>query len=307
VRAAVLEGEGGPDRLVVQDVPDPVPGPGEALVDVRAAGINFFDVLVRLGRYPHGPNLPWIPGLEVAGETADGRRVAGFIWQAGGAYAERAAIDEDWLFDLPEDATFEEGAAFLIAFLTAWLPLTRQVDVRSGTRVLVTAAAGGVGTAAVQAARLLGAEVVGVAGSPEKLELVSSLGASEAVTYDDLGSIEPVDVVLDTVGGDLFPQLVGLVRPFGNAVAIGFAGGAWPPLETALLVGRNVGVQGFYLARLAKLRARLVQEAARDLLRLWALGSLRPVVGATFPLEEAAAAHRLVEERRSTGKVVLVP
>lgn len=306
MRAAVLEAHGGPEQLVVREVDAPPVEAGHTLVQVRATAINFFDVLVRLGRYPQGPEPPWIPGLEIAGDTEDGRRVMGFLWQGGGAYAEQAAIGDQWLFDLPDGASYEDGAAFLIAFLTAWIPLTRQADVRAGSRVLVTAAAGGVGTAAVQLAKLLGAEVVAAVGSPEKVDLVRSLGASQVVGYADLKEIEPVDVVIDNVGGELLNALVTRVRPLGVVVAVGFAGGTWPAIDPALLVGRNAGVQGFYLGRLAKLAPDLVRQAAFDLIRLWSLGSIAPVVGATFPLDEVAAAHRLVEERRSTGKVVLV-
>ena len=163
MKAVVLDEE---RRLELRDVPDPVPGEGQTLVEVRAAGVNYADVLIREGRYPQPPPLPFVPGSEIAGETPDGRRVIGFVRADGGGYAERAVADDDWLFDLPDGARFEEGAAFLLAFLTAWIPLTRQVRVGRGTRVLVTAAAGGVGSAGVQVARALGAEVVGAVGSP---------------------------------------------------------------------------------------------------------------------------------------------
>jgi len=306
VQAVVLEQIGGPELLAVRDVPQPAAGAGQVVVGVRAAGVNFADTLIRRGQYPQPPPLPWIPGVEVAGEV-DGRRVIGLVRQTGGGYAERSAVDEEWLFDLPPEASFEEGAAFLMAYLTAWIPLTRQTAVRPGTRVLVHAAAGGVGSAAVVAARVLGAEVVAAVGSEEKLELPLSLGATQAVTYDRLAEIEPVDVVLDPVGGQLWSDSLRLLRPLGVAVAIGFAGGPWGPLDTASLVGRNIGVQGLYLGRLMALRPQLVHEAALDLLRLWAAGLVHPVVGATYPLTEASAAHRLIEERRSTGKVVLVP
>jgi NADPH:quinone reductase len=307
VKAIVVEQTGGPEQLVLRDVPDPQAGAREAVVEVRAAAVNFADALIRSGRYPQMPELPFVPGSEVAGETADGRRVVGFVRSSGGGYAERAVVEDEWLFELPEAASFEEGAAFLLAFLTAWLPLTRQVNVRPGTRVLVHAAAGGVGSAAVQAARLLGAEVVATAGAAEKLEVPRSLGAAQAVTYDAVDELDPVDVVFDPVGGELFAASVKLLRPLGTAVAIGFAGGAWQPLDPALLVGRNVSVAGFYLGRLLRLEPEVVREAALDLFRFWEAGLLRPVVGATLPLAEAAAAHRLIEERRSTGKVVLVP
>jgi NADPH:quinone reductase len=303
MKAVVLDEE---RRLALRDVPEPEVGEGREVVRVRAAGVNYADVLIRDGRYPQPPPLPYVPGSEIAGETEDGRRVVAFVRTQGGGYAERAAVDREWLFDLPERATFEQGAAFLLAFLTAWIPLTRQVAVREGSRVLVTAAAGGVGSAGVQVARALGAEVVGAVGSEAKLDVVRGLGA-EAVTYDRIGELEPFDVILDQVGGDLFAGALRQLRPLGAVVGIGFAGGAWQPVDPALLVGRNVSACGFYLGRFMKLRPDVVRVAAGELLERWQAGDLVPLVGATFPLAEADAALRLVAERRSTGKVVLVP
>ena len=303
MKAVVLDEE---RRLALRDVPEPEMGEGREVVRVRAAGVNYADVLIRDGRYPQPPPLPYVPGSEIAGETEDGRRVVAFVRTQGGGYAERAAVDREWLFDLPERATFEQGAAFLLAFLTAWIPLTRQVAVREGSRVLVTAAAGGVGSAGVQVARALGAEVVGAVGSEAKLDVVRGLGA-EAVTYDRIGELEPFDVILDQVGGDLFAGALRQLRPLGAVVGIGFAGGAWQPVDPALLVGRNVSACGFYLGRFMKLRPDVVRVAAGELLERWQAGDLVPLVGATFPLAEADTALRLVAERRSTGKVVLVP
>ena len=303
MKAVVLDEE---RRLALRDVPEPEAGEGREVVRVRAAGVNYADVLIRDGRYPQPPPLPYVPGSEIAGETEDGRRVVAFVRTQGGGYAERAAVDREWLFDLPERATFEQGAAFLLAFLTAWIPLTRQVAVREGSRVLVTAAAGGVGSAGVQVARALGAEVVGAVGSEAKLDVVRELGA-QAVTYDGIGDLEPFDVILDQVGGDLFAGALRQLRPLGAVVGIGFAGGAWQPVDPALLVGRNVSACGFYLGRFMKLRPDVVRVAAGELLERWQAGDLVPLVGATFPLAEADAALRLVAERRSTGKVVLVP
>ena len=303
MKAIVLDEE---RRLGLRDIPDPEAAEGQVLVDVRAAGINYADVLISEGRYPQAPPLPYVPGSEIAGETADGRRVIGFVREGGGGYAERAAVDDGWVFDLPDGASFEGGAAFLLAFLTAWMPLTRQVRIEEGSRVLVTAAAGGVGSAGVQVARALGGSVVGAAGSPEKLDRVRALGA-EPVTYEEIGELEPFDVVLDQVGGELFATALGKLKPLGTIVGIGFAGGAWQPVDPALLVGRNVSVAGFYLGRLMKLRPDLVRASALELLEQWAAGALAPVVGATYPLAEAEDALRLVADRRSTGKVVLVP
>ena len=306
MRAVVLQGVGGPEQLVVHEVPEPEVGEDAAIVDVRACGINFADVLVRLGRYPQMPELPTVLGSEVAGEL-DGSRVMGFVRSEGGGYAERVAVDRRWFLPLPEGASFAEGAAFPMAFLTAWIPLTELVRIAFGARVLVTAAAGAVGTAAVQIVRALNGHPVAAVGSEEKLELPRSLGAVEVVTYDDLGELDPVDAVFDLVGGDVFAASLTLLKPMGTAIAVGYAGGLWQDVSPAWLVGRNIGVHGFYLGRLIGRNPELVERAGKDVLRLWESGVVRPIVGAEFPLDQASEAHRLIEERRSTGKVVLVP
>jgi NADPH2:quinone reductase len=306
VRAVVLAGVGGPEQLVARDVPEPEVGEGAAIVDVRAAGINFADVLIRLGRYPQMPELPTVLGSEIAGEL-DGNRVMGFVRGEGGGYAERVAVDRRWLLPLPANASFAEGAAFPMAFLTAWIPLTELVRIAFGARVLITAAAGAVGTAAVQIVRALNGKPIAAVGSPEKLELPRSLGAVEAVTYDGLGALEPVDAVFDLLGGDVFASSLTLLKPMGTAIAVGYAGGLWQDVSPTWLVGRNIGVHGFYLGRLIGRSPDLVERAAKDVLRLWEGGAVRPIVGAEFPLEAAGDAHRLIEDRKSTGKVVLIP
>lgn len=306
MRAAVLKGTGGPEQLVVEDVPAPEAAEGQAIVDVRAAGINFADVLVRRGMYPQMPDFPAVLGSEIAGEL-DGRRVMGFVLSGGGGYAEQAAVDRRWLLPLPESASFAEGSAFPMAFLTAWIPLTELVRIAFGARVLVTAAAGAVGTAAVQIVRALNGAPVAAVGSEEKLELPRSLGAVEAVTYDGIDELAQVDVVFDLVGGEVFQRSLSLLKPLGAAIAVGYAGGMWQPVDPAWLVGRNIGVHGFYLGRLIGRSPDLVARSAGDVLRLWESGAVRPIVGAEYPLEEAAEAHRLIESRQSTGKVVLVP
>jgi NADPH:quinone reductase len=306
VKAIVLRETGTPEALELEEVPDPEPGDGQVLLRVRAAGVNFADVLVRQGRYPQPPQLPAILGSEVAGEV-DGSRVMALPRREGGGYAELVAVDEEQVVPLPEQASFEEGAAFLLTFLTAWIPLTRLVRVGPGTTVLVHAAAGGVGSAAVQVARHLGARVVATASSDEKRRLALELGAADAFGYDDFADAVRADVVLDTVGGEVFERSFRVLEPLGTVVAIGYAAGWWKPLDPAPLVGRNLGLIGFYLGRLTRLRPDVVRDAIGELVDLWRVGAWRPVVGATFPLAEAAAAHRLIEERRSVGKVVLVP
>jgi NADPH:quinone reductase len=304
VKALVLDEE---RRLELRDVPEPVAEAGRTLVEVRAAGVNYADVLIREGRYPQPPPLPYVPGSEVAGTTADGRRVVGFVRVEGGGYAERVAVEDDWLFDLPSDASFEQGAAFVLAYLTAWIPLTRQAVLRPGARVLVTAAAGGVGSAGVQLAASLGAHVTGAVGSAQKWDHVLGLGAAEAVLYDEVGDLEPFDVILDQVGGDVFAAGLEQLRPLGTIVGVGFAGGAWPTVDPARLVGRNNSVAGFYLGRLMRFQPDLVREAVGELLDRWAAGSISPSVGARFPLADGEEALQMVAERRSTGKVVLLP
>jgi NADPH:quinone reductase len=306
VRAVVLSETGGPDRLELREVPEPEPEEGQVVIDVRAAGINFADVLVRRGAYPQPPPLPTVLGSEVAGEVA-GARVMALTRASGGGYAERVAVDREAIVPLPDGASFAEGAAFLLTFLTAWLPLTRQVRVEPGSTVLVHAAAGGVGSAAVQVARHLGARVVATASTDGKRQVALELGAEEAYGYEEFAEAVRADVVFDPVGGDVFAASLRRVDALGAVVAIGFAGGAWQPLDPALLVGRNVSVVGFYLGRLLAHRPEVVREAVSELLDLWRSGAVKPLVGAELPLERAADAHELVESRRSHGKVVLVP
>jgi NADPH:quinone reductase len=304
MKAVVLRETGGPERLELAAVPDPEPRDGEVLVRVRAAGVNFADVLVRQGRYPQPPELPTVPGSEVAGE-ANGRRVMAL--PQGGGYAEALAVDERLLVPLPEGASFEEGAGFLLTFLTAWIPLTRQVRVGPGSVVLVHAGSGGVGSAAIQLAKHLGAWVVATASTEKKRQVALEQGADEAVEYEEFPEKVRADVVLDPVGGEVFTQSFSVLKPLGAVVAIGFAGGSWAQLDPAPLVGRNLSLHGFYLGRLMRHEPDLVREAIGELLELWSSGAVRPLVGASFPLEQAGQAHELIESRGHVGKVVLVP
>jgi NADPH2:quinone reductase len=303
LKAAVLPAVDAAFEL--REVADPAPQDGEALVRVRAAGINFLDILIQRGRYPQAPELPAVLGVELAGELEDGTRVMAII--PAGAYAELVTVPHAALVRLPDEATFAEGAGFLLTFLTAYVPLTRQVRLGEGATVLVHAAAGGVGTAAIQVARALGARVVAAVGSPEKLETCRGLGAEAAYVYDELPDDLRVDVVMDPVGGELFEAAVARLRPLGTLVAIGYAGGLWPELQPAQLVGRNVGVQGVYIGRLLRHAPDVIAAATRELLELWRAGTIRPLVGDEFPLAQIEDAHELVESRRSVGKVVLLP
>jgi NADPH:quinone reductase len=303
MRAAVLSGVGG--DFEVKDVPDPEPRDGFEIVRVRAAALNFADVLIRRGQYPQMPEFPAIIGAELAGETEDGTRVMALT--GSGCYAELASVHRSALVPLPDNATFAEGASFLLTFLTVYVPLTRQVVLREGATVLVHAAAGGVGTATIQVARALGASVIAAAGSQEKLDLCRELGAEEAYLYDEIPDDLRVDVVVDPIGGELFGAAIARLKPLGQIVAIGFAAGMWPEIQPANLVGRNVGVQGVYLGRLMRHAPDVVGACVTELLALWSAEKIKPLVGAEFPLEDVAKAHELLESRGSVGKVVLLP
>jgi len=298
VKAVVLREVGG--DLALEEWEEP----SGTVVDVRAAGVNFADVLIRRGMYPQMPELPYVLGNEVAGDL-DGRRVIALPRSAGG-YAERVEVDPDWVFDLPENASYAAGASFLTTYLTAHIPLIHQLHIRAGSVVLVHAGSGGVGAAAIQLAKRMGARVIATASSDEKRAYATALGADEARGYDEIDDLR-VDVVIDPVGGDVFTRSLPLLNPLGAIVAIGFAGGLWQDPSVQWLVGRNAAVVGVYLGRLMKLNPGLVRAAADELLALWRGGEIDPPVGATFPLADARDAHALIESRRHVGKVVLEP
>jgi NADPH:quinone reductase len=299
MKAVVLREVGGP--LSLEDVPEP---DGGSVIDVRAAGVNFADILMRRGLYPQMPELPYVLGNEVAGDL-DGKRVLALPREAGG-YAERVDVDPQWTFPLPDNASYAAGASFLTTYLTAYIPLTLQTRVGAGSTVLVHAGSGGVGSAAIQIAKNLGATVIATASSDEKRAVARDAGADQAIGYDEIDELR-VDVVMDPVGGDVFTRSLPTLNPLGSIVAIGFAGGLWQDPSVQWLVGRNAAVVGFYLGRLMKLRPELVKECAEQLLAMWARGEIDPLVGATFPLGDADGAHALIESRRHVGKVVLEP
>jgi NADPH:quinone reductase len=295
MKAVVLRKVGG--DLAVEEWPEP----GGTVVDVRAAGVNFLDVLVRRGLYPQMPELPHVPGTEIAGDLG-GRRVVALANEAGG-YAQRVAVDPDWVFDLPDHASYAAGASFLMTYLTAYIPL---VTARRAESVLVHAGAGGVGSAAVQLAKQRGATVYATASTPEKRAFARSAGADDVRDYDEIDDLR-VDLVLDPVGGETFTRSLPLLNPLGTIVAIGFAGGLWQDPSVQWLVGRNLSVFGFYLGRLMRLEPQYVRRCAKELLALWRGNAIEPLVGARFDLADARDAHALIEARRNVGKVVLEP
>jgi NADPH:quinone reductase len=298
VNAVVLREVGG--DLALEEWEEPPAG----ALEVRAAGVNYADVLIRRGMYPQMPELPYVLGNEVSGELG-ARRVMAFTL-GGGGYAERVAVQAEWAWELPENASYEAGASFLTTYLTVHVPFSRQVRVGPKSSVLVHAGSGGVGAAAIQLAKRLGAHVVATASSPEKREYARSLGADETRGYEEIDDLR-VDVVVDPVGGELFTRSLQLLNPFGAIVAIGFAGGMWQDPSVMMLVGRNISVCGVYLGRAMRLWPEAVREAGEELVELWRRGEIDPPVGSTFALADARDAHALIESRRHVGKVVLVP
>jgi NADPH2:quinone reductase len=327
MRAVQITELSGPrSGLSLVDLPEPEPShmltPGSGVVvDVHAAGVSFPEVLQSRGEYQLKPPLPFVPGSEVGGVVrsapegagvSEGDRVAAFCMLGG--FAEVAVAPEFLVFRLPDALDFAQGAGLVLNYHTAYFALKLRGRLAEGESVLVHGAAGGVGTAALQVAKGLGARTLAVVSSDDKVQVAREAGADEVVRSDGPWKDQAkewsdggVDVVLDPVGGEVFERSLRVVNPLGVVVALGFAGGWWKPLDPAPLVGRNVGVLGFYLGRLMRHRPDVVRAAIGELIELWSSGAVRPLVGATFPLASAGEAQRLVEERRSIGKVVLIP
>lgn len=311
-------------ELVRVELPAPEVGPGQILVGVEAAGVNFVDVLLRRDEYAQMPTLPFVPGGEIVGEVVEagagatiavGERVVALTDGTGG-YAELAVAESTHAFSLPDGVPGDLAAGFLLTFLTVHVPLTRQLrPLGPGATAIVHAAGGGVGTAALQLLRRAGVRTLATAGSPRKRELALELGAEAAFDPRDedlIGQVREatggrgVDLVVDPVGGDLTPVNISLTAPLGTVLMLGYAGGPWPPVDPALLVGRNVGICGFYLGRLMKLSPAVVRAAAEELMGILAAGEVTPVIGPRLPLAEASRALDLLEDRQVSGKAILL-
>lgn len=313
---------GGPEVLRLEDVPTPEVRPGMVLVRVRAAGLNFADVLQRQGKYVDPVRLPATAGLEMAGEVAAlgdgveglrvGQRVTGL---ARGAMTEYALTLPQLLFPIPEGMDYPQAAALPIQGLTAYHAQRTTARLEPGERVLVHAAAGGVGLMAVQVAKCLGAGAVyGTASTAEKRALAAAHGADATIDYThedivarvkDLTDGRGVDVVMDGVGGEVLLQSMRCLATFGRLVTYGRSSGYPSPLEPWRLVAQNLAVLGFYLPRILQ-RPGLGEVGHADLVQWYQEGRLRIVVGQTYPLAAVAEAQRALEERRTVGKVVLL-
>ncbi len=337
MKAAVVSRYGSPDVLEIREVHEPVVQPEQVLVRVRAIGLNFADIFARFGVYPDTPKPPFIPGLEFAGDVVrvgtavtqfrGGERVMGY--SRLGSHAEYVALHEHFAIEIPAAMSFEEGSAFLATGMTAYHALVRLAGVRRGERVLIHAAAGGVGVAAIQVARAYGAEVFATAGSPPKVSFAREHGADHVMNYrkeDFAGEIlrltggYGVDVVIDSVGGTVYRKSWKLLAPMGRYVILGISAVAgrgrlsylkvagtylrMPPILPQMLMSSNRAIMGFNLGTLKGMEAYL-REGASEILRLHREGLLNPVVGRVFPFDKIADAHRFLQGRNAIGKVVI--
>jgi NADPH2:quinone reductase len=307
---------GGPEVLEVVELPDPEPLAGMQVYDVAAAGVNYADTHQTEDSYLAPQRLPLVPGAEFAGTGPDGRRVVGLV--GGGGYAEKVAAADALVWPVPYEVSDGAALAVVLQGVTAWHALRASAHLAAGESVVVHAAAGGVGTLAVQLARAWGAgRVIATASSPEKRELALSLGADVAVdpSSDDLTAAlreanggSRVDVVLEMTGGPVFDASLRALAPFGRLVSYGMASRTPPtPVDPANLMAHSSAVIGFWLAHCFRDPARWLDGPVTELLAMLADGRLRAVVGGTYPLAEAAEAHRALLARRSTGKLVLDP
>lgn len=313
MKAIRIEEFGGPEVLRYVEVDDPVAGDGEVVVEVARSGVNFADTHATRNDYLAEQALPMIPGGEVSGRTADGRRVAALLMNGG--YAEKVAVHEAALIPIPDGVDDDQAAALLLQGLTAMALVQRCARVEAGETVVVEAAAGGTGTLSVQLAKRAGAKVIGLASSEEKRALVERLGADATVDSraDDLKAAileanggEKVDAVLHMSGGDAFDAELAALAPLGRMVVFGIASREQREVSTAALLRGSKAVVGFWLVHLLS-RRDLAAPMIGELLAAVAAGELEVTVSDVYPLSEAARAHEDLIGRRTSGKLLLDP
>ncbi len=341
----VVRRYGAPEVLEWREVPDPKPAAGQVLIRVKAVGINFADILARLGVYSGTPKPPFVPGLEIAGEIED----AGGTNQDAGtsavsslklgdrvvaltrfnAYAERVPVNAEQAFPIPAAMSFEEAAAIPVNYLTARQSMFEMGNLRRGDRILITSAAGGVGVAAVQLAKARGLITFGTAG-PSKQDFLRKIGVDHPIDHTRESFLEVVrrvapegiEMALDAIGGKSYAQSYKCLGPMGRLVVYGFSTVVRPkgkisylhaakemlqtprfkPLE---LIDRNIAVIGVHIGKLGH-KSAIMKEQLEEIFRMYQCGQVKPVVGKTFRLAEAAAAHSYIHERKNVGKVVLL-
>ncbi len=323
MKAIVISQPGPPEVLVLKEIDDPQPAIDELLVRVEATAVNRADLLQRVGVYPAPPGIrPDVPGLEFAGrvesapagsEYNPGDRVMGLL--SGAGYAEKVVVPAAHAIPVPETWSWEKAAAVPEVFLTAYDALNLQLGVAAGERVLIHAVASGVGSAALQLAKTLGAEVFGTAGGPEKLAALESLGLDHAIdrhredfreVLERLTQGRGVDAVFDLVGGSYWERNLQVLAERGRLILIGLVGGRTAETDLGLILRKRLKVMGTVLRpRSREEKAELIKRFREQVMPLFAKGRLKPVIDRVFSLEQAADAHRYVESNRNVGKVVL--
>ena len=322
MRAIQITNLNGPDEaLQMVDVPEPGPShmtaPGSGvLVEVHAAGVSFPEVLQTRGQYQFKPDLPFVPGSEVGGVVRSapdgaavkpGDRVAAFVFL--GAFAEVAVAPEHTVFPIPDSWDYAQGAALVLNYHTAYFALKIRGRLTEGETVLVHGAAGGVGTASLQVAKGLGARTIAVVSSDEKAEVARQAGADEVVRADGfkdaVKELGGADVVLDPVGGDRFTDSLRSLREEGRLVVVGFTGGAIPEVKVNRLLLNNIEVVGAGWGAYVMPKPDVTRQIGAEVQKLIDAGFVNPLVGASFPFEQAADALKLIDSRGATGKVVL--
>ena len=302
-----------PGRPVeIRDIEEPTPGPDDVLVEVHRVGVSFPDLLLSKGQYQMKPEPPFTLGVDFAGTVVSGpdgyspgQRVAGVL-PYGGA-AERVAVPAQYAFPLPDTMSYDEGAALPMNYLTALFALKERGQVRPGEVVLIHGAAGGVGTAAIQVAKGLGAESVAVVSTDEKEAVAVRVGADRVVRTDDLSSAGKVDVVLDVVGGDAFTASLKLLNPQGRLLVVGFAAGQGiPEVKVNRLLLNNIDVRGVGWGAYAMVTPGYMQEQWRDLEPMLADGTISPPIGETYAFDDFGQALADMEARRTLGKSVVI-
>lgn len=314
MKAVQVNEFGGPEVLTSAELPDPVPGDGETLVQVRRAGVNFADTHVTRNDYLAAQELPMIPGGEVMGFDPDGRRVAAMLMNGG--YAEKVAVPDGALVPVPDEVDDEQAAALLLQGLTALSLLRTSAHLEPGESVVIHAAAGGTGSLAIQLAKRMGAgQVIALASSEEKRALTLELGADAAVDSRagelreailEANGGAPVDVVLEMSGGQAFEQSLRSLAPFGRLVVFGIASREENAVRSGHLLRNSRSVIGFWLVHLFS-RPDLVRAGIEELFSAAAAGELRAVIGDVHPMSDVRSVHEEMAARRTTGKILLDP
>ncbi len=335
MKAIVLNKTGGPELLVATDVKEPKPENGEVSIKTEYVGINYAEILSRKGLYGWAGKRPYILGMEASGVVNElGAGVSKFlvgqkvmVGTKNGTYAEKIVVPQECVAPILENYTMEENAAFLVNYMTAWVSLAKMAKVSPGDKVLITAAAGGVGTAAVQIASRYGCSVYGMAGSEEKINLIKSLGASDGYNYRDadcfkrlLEDTSGVDVVLEMVGGQVFKKSLDIVNPFGRVVVAGFASldlkkwnpvswiKTWrdiPRVKVGDLAKKSIAVMSSHLGYLLEEEPEQMEDILNDLKKFVEQHDIKPIIGKVFSFNDAPEAHKYIESRKSVGKVLL--